>query len=259
MQPNHDDPEVTQAMPRIDIPPPARAGTYHAAGPVEEGVVVGPAPRTPGPVIKPVGPRFPVGNPLGYTLARFLGFAIDLGLIAGVLTIFAYSLIAINPITGLPTNSQRGFDATLAMGVVLASVYVIVAEGVFGTTIGKLAFGLHVHALRDRRVGFARSFVRSLLRPIDMLGIGAVLSLLPGHRRLGDLASGTVVTRESPLRGFAPYVGWIAVIIIAGLPFVTIGLPRTFAGLVAFVEFAPGIGARLMLLVHDLIGLIPHG
>jgi uncharacterized RDD family membrane protein YckC len=264
VQPNDDDPTVAmhrvgapphmEAPPPIEVPPPARPGTYQS-GPVEEAVVVGTAPPR---VLKPVGPRFPVGNPFGYALARLGAFAIDLGLVAGVLTVLAYALIAINPITGLPTNSQRGFDATLAMGIVLATVYIISAEALLGTTIGKLAFGLHVYALRERKVGFARAFVRALLRPLDIVGIGGVLALLPGHRRLGDLLSGTVVTRESKLGRFAPYVGWLAVLIVAGLPFVLVGTPRTFAGFFAFVQFAPGIGARIVLVVQHLLGAIPH-
>ena len=266
--PNHDDPTVAMhrvepppqaarapgAPPPIEVPPPARPGTYQR-GPVDEAIVVGPAaPR----IVKPVGPRFPVGNPFGSVLARLLAFALDVTLVAGVLTTLAYAMIAINPITGLPTNSQRGFDATLAMGTVLALVYVLAGEALFGTTIGKLVFGLHVHALRERHVGFARAFVRGLLRPVDALAVGGVLALLPGHRRLGDLASGTVVTRESPLRGFAPWVGLLLTLIVAGLPFVLVGTTRTLAGFFAFVQFAPGIAARIVLIAQHLIALIPH-
>jgi uncharacterized RDD family membrane protein YckC len=247
-------PPQTEAPPPIEVPPPARPGTYQS-GPIEEAVVVGPAPPR---AVKPVGPRFPVGNPFGYMLARLAAFAIDLGLVGGVLTILAYSLIAINPITGLPSNSQQGFDVMLLMGIVLATVYMISAEALFGTTIGKLAFGLHVFALRERKVGFARAFVRALLRPLDILVIGGVLALLPGHRRLGDLLGGTVVTRESKLGRFAPYVGWLAVLIVAGLPFVLIGLPLTLRGLFAFVQWGPGVGARIVMVVQHLLGAIPH-
>ena len=71
-------------------------------------------------------------------------------------------------------------------------------------------------------VGLAHALVRNLLRPIDLLVIGGILAVLPGHRRLGDLAGGTVVAR-SPLRAFAPLVGWILIIVLAGLPFVIVG------------------------------------
>jgi uncharacterized RDD family membrane protein YckC len=255
--PGEDDP--TTAMPRVEAPQAAPRVPY-TPPPVEEAIVVGPAPAPPRRLtnVSPAIIGAPVGNPFGYALARFFAVAIDLGLVAGVLTLLAYALIAINPITGLPTNTQRGFDATLAMGFVLALIYGITFEALFGTTVGKLAMGLHVHAVRDRRLGFGRAFVRSILRPFDLLVIGGVLAMLPGHRRLGDFAAGTVVTRGGPLRGYAPYLGWLAVVLIAALPFILVGVTRTVAGLVAFVEFAPGIGARLVLLAQHALALVPH-
>lgn len=255
--PGEDDP--TTAMPPVEAPQAAPRVPY-TPPPVEEAIVVGPAPAPPRRLtnVSPAIIGAPVGNPFGYALARFFAVAIDLGLVAGVLTLLAYALIAINPITGLPTNTQRGFDATLAMGFVLALIYGITFEALFGTTVGKLAMGLHVHAVRDRRLGFGRAFVRSILRPFDLLVIGGVLAMLPGHRRLGDFAAGTVVTRGGPLRGYAPYLGWLAVVLIGGLPFILVGVTRTVAGLVAFVEFAPGIGARLVLLAQHALALVPH-
>ncbi len=108
----------------------------------------------------------------------------------------------------------------------------------FGTTLWKLAFGLHVYPLRGRFVGLGRSLLRSLLRPLDLLLIGGILALLPGHRRLGDLLGGTVVAR-SPLRAFAPLVGWIGIIVLVGLPWITVGPEHALATLVAFTEFVP--------------------
>jgi uncharacterized RDD family membrane protein YckC len=256
--PGEDDP--TTAMPRVEARQAAPRVPY-TPPPVEEAIVVGPAAPAPPRRLTNISPAIvgtSVGNPFGYALARLVAVVIDLGLVAGVLTLLAYALIAINPITGLPTNTQRGFDATLAMGFVLALIYGISFEALFGTTFGKLAMGLHVHAVRDQRLGFGRAFVRSILRPFDLLVIGGVLAMLPGHRRLGDLAAGTVVTRGGPLRGYAPYVGWLAVALIAAVPFILVGVTRTVAGLVAFVEFAPGIGARLILLAHHAIALVPH-
>ena len=201
-------------------------------------------------------PHYVFGNPLGYAVARFVAFVLDVALVTVFVTSLAYALIAINPLTGLPTNSQGGFQATFAIGLAVALVYVWVCEAFFGTTIWKLAFALHVYNPRGGMVGLGRAFVRNLLRPIDLLVVGGVLALLPGHRRLGDLGGGTIVAR-SPLRAFAPLVGWILIIIIAGLPFVIVGPIHALAALYAFAEFTPGIIARIVLLVQTLFGL-PH-
>jgi len=268
-------------MPRVEAPPPPHRRVIDPA-------VVEPAhdqqspspPPTPGPHPQYQAPpyqappyqapppssyqaavprwRVNVGNPFGYLCARLFAFAIDVVLISAVATSLAYSMIAFNPITGLPTNSQRGFDATFALGVAVALVYVWVAEAAFGTTIGKLALGLHVYAVRGGPVGLGRAFLRSLLRPIDALAIGALLALLPAHRRLGDLAGGTVVARRA-WRGFGPAAGWALVLIVAGIPFILAGAPRTFASIVAFGEFMPGLFARLLLLPHTIATHLPAG
>jgi uncharacterized RDD family membrane protein YckC len=259
-------------MPRVETPPPRPHTEYGVVEPPRPAASAEPIRVTPAvPVAAPVTgtvlpprtattvperPQYVFGNPLGYAAARFFAFVFDVALVTVFVTTLAYALIAINPLTGLPTNTQSGFDATLAIGFAVALVYVWVSEALFGTTIWKLAFGLHVYTLRGGMVGLGRAFVRNLLRPIDLLVVGGVLALLPGHRRLGDLAGGTIVAR-SPLRAFAPLVGWILIIILAGLPFVIIGPIHTLAGLYAFAEFVPGIIARIVLLVQTLFGL-PH-
>jgi uncharacterized RDD family membrane protein YckC len=267
-------------MPRVTPPPPP---PHPSARRIDPAVVERPEPvrvSPAAPVGAPVGPagapitgtfrphgappaatlvhdraQHDFGHPVGYVLARFFAFVLDAGLVSVVVTSLLYSMIAINPLTGLPTNTQRGFDATLALGIAVALVYVWVAEGLFGTTIGKLALGLHVYAVRGGAVGLGRALVRGLLRPIDTLVIGGVLALLPGHRRLGDLLGGTIVARSS-LRGFGPVIGWVLALIVAGVPFILAGVPRTFASLVAFVEFFPGIVARIALVAHNVLGAL---
>ncbi len=268
---DQDDLETTVAMPRV-TPPPPPPGPRKIADAVVERPVPPPVPPRSTPVPpRPMGPttvsgtvipptrvvtvhtRPVVGNPFGYVCARFFAFAFDIALVTWVVTSLAYSLIAINPITGLPTNSQRGFDATLAIGIAVALVYVWVAEAFFGTTIWKLAFGLHVYAIRGGVVGLGRAFLRGLLRPIDLLVVGGVMALLPGRRRLGDLAGGTLVA-PSPLRGFAPVIGWILVLVMCGIPFILAGTERTFASIFAFGQFLPGLSARVWLDVQLLLG-----
>ena len=67
-----------------------------------------------------------------------------------------------------------------------------------GQSIGKKIFGLR--AIRDngQPVGLAQSLVRNLFRvAIDMLYVGLFVILFsPQHKRLGDMAAGTVVVSE---------------------------------------------------------------
>jgi uncharacterized RDD family membrane protein YckC len=251
--------EATVATPRVQAPPPPPPLRRIEPAVVEprEPVRVSPAAAAAAPSYTIVAEpsRYDFGHPVGYVFARLFAFVFDVALISVVVTSLAYSMIAINPITGLPTNSQRGFDATLALGIAFALVYVWVGEAFLGTTIGKLAMGLHVYAQRGGSVGLGRALVRMLLRPLDALIVGGVLALLPGHRRLGDLAAGTVVAR-SRMRGFAPLLGWVAALVVGGLPFILAGTPRTFASLVAFWQFLPGLGARLVLLAQTLLHLV---
>jgi len=197
------------------------------------------------------------GHPLGDAFARLFAFGVDLALVAGVVTLLCYALIAINPITGLPTNTQRGFDATLGLGIAIALVYVWVAEAFTGTTIGKLLFGLHVYARGTRTIGLTRAFLRGVLRPIDVLLIGGIMVPFPARRRLGDYAAGTMVAR-TPLRGFGPLLGLLLAIVLIGIPLVLVGPTRTLAGVFAFAEFVPPLAAHLWQLasngVHQLIG-----
>jgi uncharacterized RDD family membrane protein YckC len=233
------------------VPPPVTATVVPP--PVTATVLPPPPPR---PSAAPDRPQYVFGNPFAYVIARFFAFALDVIMVALVVSALAYSLIAINPLNGLPTTSESGLDATLGLGVVIALVYVWIAEALLGTTIWKLAFGLHVYAPGKRFVGLGRAFVRNLLRPIDLLVIGGILALLPGHRRLGDLLSGTLVAR-SPLRAFAPLVGWILIILLCGLPFLIGGVERTMASLVALIVFVPNLFVKFWLLIQTVFGL-PH-
>jgi uncharacterized RDD family membrane protein YckC len=267
--PPEDGLEPTVAMPRVEPPPPRSRVEYGTVEPPRpagsaEPVRISPAAPVAAPVtgtvlsartttVVPERPQYVFGNPFGYVVSRFFAFVFDVALVTVFVTSLAYALIAINPLTGLPTNTQSGFEATLALGVAVALVYVWVSEAFLGTTIWKLAFGLHVYNPRGGMVGLGRAFVRNLLRPIDLLVIGGVLALLPLHRRLGDLAGGTVVAR-SPLRAFAPLAGWILIIILAGLPFVIVGPIHALAALYAFAEFTPGIVARIVQFAQTLFG-----
>jgi hypothetical protein len=139
------------------------------------------------------------------------------------------------------------------MGLGIAVLYLWLFEAILGTTLGKLAFSLHVYAPRHRFVGLGRSFIRNLLRPVDLLVIGWILAMLPGHRRLGDLLGGTLVA-HSPLRAFSPLVGWALLIGLGAVPFVVAGgMVTVLAVGAAFVQFIPPLIARG---VHALLHIL---
>lgn len=241
----HDGLDPTIAMPRIDVSQ-ARATPAPPPPPI-------PPPFMPGSPVPSVRPVYQFGNPITYTLRRFLAWFVDMTVVASVATMLLYGMIAINPFTGLPNNSEGGFDATVAMGLGIAVLAIWISESLFGTTPGKLAFGLHVYAPRHRMVGFGRAFVRNALRPVDFFIIGWILAMLPGHRRLGDVLGGTVVA-HSPLRSFSPLLGWLLLIGLCVVPFVFAGGTVTILAVAAaFVQFIPPLIARG---VHTVLGLL---
>ena len=188
-------------------------------------------------------------------MRRGLALGIDLVLLTFAVLPIVYGQFAINPLTGLPASNETAFDLTLAASAGFAVVYVVVAQAIFGTTLGKLFVGLHVYSRRSRFVGLGRALVRTIVLPLDLCLIGALLALLPGHRRLGDLFAGTVVAR-SPLRAFSPLVGLAGILAVIATPFALPGGPEhVFATFGAFVAFGPPLLAHAISMLLILMGL----
>lgn len=97
-----------------------------------------------------------------------------------------------------------GLTQTLLLIGVFAMqwVYWIAGEVFFdGRSVGKRVAGIRVVRLDGSPVTFLESAVRNLLRAVDFLpalyAAGVVTMLVsPQHRRLGDLAAGTVLVRD---------------------------------------------------------------
>jgi uncharacterized RDD family membrane protein YckC len=245
----HDEPEPTVAFPAVAQPAPVETIAVAPAADVM------PVPVVPAAAAAPPSPAYVYGNPFSYLLRRTFALVLDLVVPSVAGGAVFYGPIAINPVTGLPIGNETAFDVTLGIALAAALVYVIVAQAIFGTTLGKLFVGLHVFPQRGRFVGFGRSLVRTLLLFIDVWGIGAVLALLPGHRRLGDLIGGTIVAR-SPLRTFAPMLGAIGLALVAAAPFLLgAGPENVLATLGAFLAFGPHIAGRAFDVVMALAGM----
>ncbi|MCU1497597.1 MAG: hypothetical protein JWM47_1550 [Acidimicrobiales bacterium] len=101
------------------------------------------------------------------------------------------------------TNSDLQSLQLTSAGIFLAIMLLnaVLLQGLTGATIGKLLVGLRVVSLDSRVCGIGRAALRTLLlvfvdAPCCWL-VGLITSLTTkGHRRVGDLAAGTVVVRK---------------------------------------------------------------
>ncbi len=100
------------------------------------------------------------------------------------------------------TSTDFGFVLEVSSQGLLV-VYALVAEAVWGRTLGKLVLGLEVVRAADgARCGWRGAIIRNLLRPFDLIfaGMPGALLIMVSRRRqrLGDLAGGTLVVRRLP-------------------------------------------------------------
>lgn len=228
---------MTQPIPVVPAPPPAR----HAESTPTSGVV---PPRLE-TVVGPAAPSRAFAHRFGsipvYLAARFAAFVLDIFGIGFVLATFAYhaSDAGIFTIAG---RDASGYASLAGYALGAAVLFAFVCEALFGTTLGKMLFALHVRRGDGGHAGALRIFVRYLLRPIDLLVVGPLLALVtPRHQRIGDFASGTVVSR-SRIGAFASV---LAVLAFAGIGYAQIayggGLTSAIAVLAETADFAPGL------------------
>jgi len=89
----------------------------------------------------------------------------------------------------------------LVFGFAAFELYPIVMEFRDGATIGKRIVGIHVISHDGLPIDLGQAVIRNLVRAVDFLTplylFGGTVSLMNRHhRRLGDLAAGTVVVRK---------------------------------------------------------------
>ena len=155
----------------------------------------------------------PANIELEYRLAgagsRLAAFLIDF--LIQVLTIFAIIagvLMLQNRSMGAP-DAYGAVFTTIPDGVVLAVILVVIFVIQFGyfmllemvmngQSIGKRIFGLRAIRENGQPLTFSNILVRSLFRAsIDMIYVGLFVILFSKqHKRLGDMAAGTLVVSE---------------------------------------------------------------
>ncbi len=237
-----------------------------ATRPVAKALLVDNHPPDAPPIATPVGvpvtpaaaavraayaPRY---EPLGaYFFGRFAAFVLDVFAVAFVIATFLFNWIFIqlaahtgSPLVALGISVAFLHQAlhgsfvlmsALAFGCTFAFIWI--CETLFGTTLGKLLFGLAIRRSTGGRAGPSRVFTRNLLRPIDALVIGGLLALVtPKHQRIGDLAGGTIVVR-SPLGPVAT--------VLAAFGFIALAYAQ--------VAFGGGIGSAAAVVAQTVMAV----
>src|SRR2546427_13125124 len=125
---------------------------------------------------------------------------LDLLIVAALLAAVAFVAV------GGATYTQSGTVGTLvfAFGAfVVVFGYFWISEALFsGQTLGKRAFRLRVVGDRGEPLTWVQAGVRNVIRIVDFLpygyGVGVVVLFINGRgKRLGDLAAGTIVVKDS--------------------------------------------------------------
>jgi uncharacterized RDD family membrane protein YckC len=156
--------------------------------------------------------------------------------------------------TVLAVLGQTGFGLYLISLFVIFWFYPILFEVLRdGQTPGKKVLGLRVVNANGTPVTWIASFVRNLMRTVDMLPLcyafGLVSTLIDPHsRRLGDLVAGTmVVYAEAPLKQSAAPV----------VPVVYPAVALPLSERAAIVEFAERAAQLTPERQRELAALLP--
>ena len=140
----------------------------------------------------------------GYQVAglgtRAIAQVLDLLIVAAIMTLVA---IASGAVAGL-LNQQILADLILIIGLfVTVFGYFWASEAMWsGQTLGKKAFRLRAVGDRGEPLTWIQAGIRNIVRIIDFLpygyGVGAIVMFANGKgKRLGDLAAGTIVVKDS--------------------------------------------------------------
>jgi uncharacterized RDD family membrane protein YckC len=149
--------------------------------------------------------RTPEGIVFSFQLAtpvtRSLAYSVDFACVTAITT----TLGVVSAVLGI-------FSADISRAVSILVYFVVsIGYGMFtewywrGQTVGKRLFHLRVLDEQGMRLEFNQIAIRNLLRCIDMLPLfyavgGIACAFSRKAQRLGDLAAGTIVVRNPPLK-----------------------------------------------------------
>jgi uncharacterized RDD family membrane protein YckC len=139
------------------------------------------------------------GNLLVPRLAASLFDAVVVGVLFFAVSLFVSVFVAIVAVfaSGIGVDASAGAELGLVAGALVGFCYYWLPEAAFGRSLGKALFRLRVLDADGRQCGVRAAFVRTLLRPLDLVvGLFVVLHSRQ-DRRLGDLVAGTAVVKRS--------------------------------------------------------------
>jgi uncharacterized RDD family membrane protein YckC len=151
--------------------------------------------------------RVEVSLPVAGVGYRSMAWLIDAGLIFAFWAVAYFLYVLVGPPPLLLWLSLSGIVKVLIiLGLFFFQWMYWTAFEVFwrGQTPGKRAMRIRIVRLDGAPIGVFESAVRNLLRYVDFLpifyGLGIVVMLIDAkHRRLGDLAAGTIALREEKI------------------------------------------------------------
>lgn len=167
---------------------------------------------------------------------RALAQVLDMLIVSGILLAVYFVAVAVSLAAVVPGQ----LIAILGSFLVIFG-YFWVSEALWsGQTVGKKAFRLRAVGDRGEPLTFAQAGIRNIVRIVDFLpygyGVGLIALFVNGRgKRLGDLAAGTIVVKDSDSVGLWQLPGARAPVAPPGSP----PPPPT--------AFAPASPAELML------------
>jgi uncharacterized RDD family membrane protein YckC len=129
---------------------------------------------------------------------RAIAQVLDLLIVSGLLLAVYFVALAVSL-----AGSSIAVIVGLIGGFVVIFGYFWVSEALWsGQTIGKKAFRLRAVGDRGEPLTFAQAGIRNIVRIVDFLpyayGVGLIVLFVNGRgKRLGDLAAGTIVVKDS--------------------------------------------------------------
>ena len=152
---------------------------------------------------------------------RAIAQLLDLLIVAGILIAVFFFASAAATVTG---SSTVGTLILIIGAFIVVFGYFWISEALFsGQTVGKKAFRLRAVGDRGEPLTFMQAGIRNVVRIVDFLpygyGVGMIVLFANGKgKRLGDLAAGTIVVKDSDHVGLWQLAGGRRPIVAAGAP-----------------------------------------